>query len=142
MKYKNIIIVLLIVLIPTFIFVGVKNHTKRVAINKFNNMVKVDPTKKPERNKNKNKMSIKTKAPSTYDSGVIKMNKKVYKGAIADFDKVIKENPKNTMYYYMRATAKRESGDKQGAIDDLNKALQLDPKNVMVKSLKKTIESK
>jgi len=54
---------------------------------------------------------------------------KDYKGAIADYTKVIRINPKFTNIYNLRADAKMLSGDYKGAIADLTEAIRINPKD-------------
>ena len=50
-----------------------------------------------------------------------------HKGAIADFDKAIKLNPKDEYAYNNRGIAKESTGDYKGAIADWGKAIELNP---------------
>ena len=64
------------------------------------------------------------------NQGVTKMDSKDYKGAIADFTKVIELNPNYFNYceaYYNRGYSKNELKNYQGAIADYTKAIKLDP---------------
>jgi len=49
------------------------------------------------------------------------------KSAIADFDKVIKLNPKNIVSYYYRGLMKMQENDPKGALNDMDKTLELLP---------------
>jgi len=62
-------------------------------------------------------------------SGLEKLKAHDSKGAIADFTRAIKENPKNGDSYGLRGIAKFEIGDKSGGIEDLNKCLKINPKD-------------
>ncbi len=62
------------------------------------------------------------------DSGCDKDDKKDSKGAIEDYTKAIKLNPKYTEAYANRGCAKEELGDKKGALSDWYKALALGDK--------------
>jgi tetratricopeptide (TPR) repeat protein len=53
-----------------------------------------------------------------------------YKGALTDFDQVLRLNPKYEAAYTGRGVAKSNLGNKKGAIDDLNQALLINPNNV------------
>jgi tetratricopeptide (TPR) repeat protein len=60
--------------------------------------------------------------------GIVKQkNRKDYKGAIEDFTKAIKVNPKNPKSYYNRGKAKKEAKDYNGAIEDFTTAIKLKP---------------
>jgi tetratricopeptide (TPR) repeat protein len=54
---------------------------------------------------------------------------KDYKGAIADYTRVIQINPKFPNIYTLRADAKMWSGDYKGAIADLTEAIRINPKD-------------
>ena len=55
---------------------------------------------------------------NVYRRGAAKYNAADYKGAIADFDIVIKDNPKHINALKRRATSKTRAGDKVGAQAD------------------------
>ena len=57
---------------------------------------------------------------------------KDYQGALANLNKHIKENPRESIGYNHRGIVKDELNDYEGAIKDYNKALQLNPKNILV----------
>ena len=59
-----------------------------------------------------------------------------YKGAIADYDKAIKLNPKDAKAYNNRGGTKNMLGDYKGAIADWEKAIELNP------SYKKVLQSR
>jgi tetratricopeptide (TPR) repeat protein len=59
-----------------------------------------------------------------------KLNQGDYKGALTDFDQVLRLNPKYEAAYTGRGIAKSNLGNKQGAIEDLNQALLINPNNV------------
>ena len=61
-------------------------------------------------------------------SGEKKWHSGDYKGALEDFDELIKEEPNNAYAYYSRARTNGPLGKLQEAIDDANKAIELDPK--------------
>ena len=67
------------------------------------------------------------KPNSLQSSGEKKWNSGDYKGALEDFDKLIKEEPNNAYAYYSRARTNGPLGKLQEAIDDANKAIELDP---------------
>ena len=50
-----------------------------------------------------------------------------YKGAIADYDKAIKLDPKYISAYYNRGLAKYDLKDYEGASSDFDKANELNP---------------
>jgi tetratricopeptide (TPR) repeat protein len=59
-----------------------------------------------------------------------KLNQGDYKGALTDFDQVLRLNPKYEAAYTGRGVAKSNLGNKKGAIDDLDQALLINPNNV------------
>jgi tetratricopeptide (TPR) repeat protein len=59
-----------------------------------------------------------------------KLNQGDDKGALTDFDQVLRLNPKYEAAYTGRGVAKSNLGNKKGAIDDLNQALLINPNNV------------
>ena len=63
------------------------------------------------------------------NQGNAKRQLKDFRGAIADFTKVIEINPKDKWIYYTRGEAKIGIKDYNGAIEDFNKALELDSEN-------------
>jgi tetratricopeptide (TPR) repeat protein len=63
------------------------------------------------------------------DRGIEKGKKGDLKGAMADFDKAIKLDPKDAVAYYNRAYAKRLKKDFNGALADYNRTIELDPAN-------------
>ncbi len=65
------------------------------------------------------------KAEEYYDSGIEKANSRDYQGAIKEFDKAIKLNPKLADAYYNRGLAKIELDQKDSGCLDLSKAGEL-----------------
>ncbi|WP_232200043.1 tetratricopeptide repeat protein [Synechococcus sp. CC9616] len=61
------------------------------------------------------------------ESGNAKFREGDYQGAIADYTKAIKINPRFGLAYYNRGFAKEYSGDSKGAILDYTKAIELNP---------------
>lgn len=65
------------------------------------------------------------------DELIKKGNKKLvlkdYKGAIADFTKIIEQNPDNADAYLFRAIAYYNLKDLETALKDVNKALEIQP---------------
>jgi tetratricopeptide (TPR) repeat protein len=59
-----------------------------------------------------------------------KLDKADYKGAIADFNQVLRLNPNYEAAYTGRGIARDNSGDKKGAIEDLSQAIRINPNNV------------
>jgi tetratricopeptide (TPR) repeat protein len=53
------------------------------------------------------------------------------KGAIADYDKALAINPRESDAYIGRGLAKEKTGDPSGAIDDYNQALAINPKDYL-----------
>jgi tetratricopeptide (TPR) repeat protein len=73
----------------------------------------------------------KSKEAAAYaNSGIAKLKKNDFDGAIADFDRALQFDPKLAQAYDNRGNAKTEKGDFDGAIADFNRALQLNPKLV------------
>ncbi len=71
----------------------------------------------------------KSKEAAAYaNSGIAKLKKNDFDGAIADLNRALQLDPKNPQAYESRGIAKREKHDLDGAIADFNRALQLDPK--------------
>ena len=62
------------------------------------------------------------------DRGVAKWRKGDLDGAIADYNRAVELNPKDTAAYYNRGVAKQTRGDLDGAFADYNRTLELDPK--------------
>ena len=60
-------------------------------------------------------------------SGIAKLEKKDFEGAISDFTKYILENPNIAATYVNRAIAKAKLGDLYGAIGDNTKAIEISP---------------
>jgi len=79
-------------------------------------------------------------AEAFYKSGLTKYNNKDYKGAIADYTKVIRINPKYTSIYTFRADAKFDSGDYKGAISDYTKAIRINPKETKAYKMRAIIK--
>src|SRR5438876_487692 len=72
----------------------------------------------------------KSKDAAAYaNSGIAKLQKKDFNGAIADFNRALQLDPKLAKAYDDRGLAKQGKGDLDGAIADFNHALQLDPKD-------------
>ena len=55
-----------------------------------------------------------------------------YRGAIADYNKIIELIPNESIAYYNRGIAKEALEDYRGAIADYNKALELNPYNANI----------
>ena len=64
-------------------------------------------------------------AESYYSRGNARLALKLFKDAIADYDKTIELNPQHAKAYGNRGVAKTQTGDKAGACADLNKAVGL-----------------
>ena len=63
------------------------------------------------------------------NSGIEKAKNGDLDGAMADFDRAIKRNPKDDAPYYNRAQAKRLKNDTHGAIADYTRAIELGSQN-------------
>jgi tetratricopeptide (TPR) repeat protein len=75
-------------------------------------------------------MSIaQTSAIDYYTSGNAKDKKGDIDGAIADYTRALKLDPKNPLIYRNRGYLKHKKGDLDGAIEDYNSALELDPRS-------------
>jgi tetratricopeptide (TPR) repeat protein len=66
-------------------------------------------------------------ADDLYLQAMNKLRNLDYRGAIADFDRVIRINPQYADAYVGRGNARADLGDKQGAIADYNEAIRLNP---------------
>ncbi|KGG14975.1 MULTISPECIES: CHAT domain-containing protein [unclassified Prochlorococcus] len=64
-----------------------------------------------------------------YKRANIKKQLKDFKGAIADYTKVIQINPRHLEAFFERGFSKDELGDHSGAIEDYTKSIDIDPKN-------------
>ncbi len=71
----------------------------------------------------------RTLEASAYVNGMADMHKGDFKGAIAEFTRVLELDPTNDTALSNRGGAKCESGDLDGAIADCDRALEIDPKN-------------
>ena len=72
-------------------------------------------------------VSFGQSAEDYFNSAQKKDNLKDYKGAIADYTKVIELAPNNINSYYNRGTSKANLKDYKGAIADYTKAIELSP---------------
>ena len=63
-----------------------------------------------------------------YKRGNKKYEVRDYSGAISDYNKAIKINPKDPLGYVLRGRLKWYLKDYKGALKDLDKAIKLDPK--------------
>ena len=61
-------------------------------------------------------------------SGEKKWHSGDFQGALADFDKQIKEEPNNAYAFFSRGSSLASLGKLKEALDDANKAIELDPK--------------
>jgi tetratricopeptide (TPR) repeat protein len=86
-----------------------------------------------------NTLALKTPSPSVstapkaddfFLQAEEKLSKTDFKGAIADFDRVLQLNPIYGTAYTGRGIARSNSGDKNGAIQDLSQAIRINPDNV------------
>ena len=60
-------------------------------------------------------------------SGDKKYKSKDYRGAIADYTKILLQNPNDTYALFQRALSKSKSGDHQGAILDYSAVIRINP---------------
>ena len=60
-----------------------------------------------------------------YNQGVQKLKQGNFRGAIADFDFVVRLNPKYYFIFCLRGLAKSQLGDFKAAIADFDQALRL-----------------
>jgi lipoprotein NlpI len=72
-------------------------------------------------------VSTQPTADDLYLQALNKLRNFDYKGAIADFDQMIRLNPNSTAAYLNRASAKISLKDNAGACADLDRSLQLNP---------------
>lgn len=72
-----------------------------------------------------------TSAKTYCDSGLIKIELKDYKGALADYTKAIQLEPNNYDAYLGRGKAERLLKDYNNSIKDYTKAIELNPNNYM-----------
>jgi tetratricopeptide (TPR) repeat protein len=75
--------------------------------------------------------STPTPAVDYNDRGTTKFQRGDNKGAILEFDRAIKIDPKYAQAYANRGIAKLGLGDKQGAIADYSRAIALDPQDAL-----------
>ena len=67
-----------------------------------------------------------------YSSGQAKQKQGDYKGAIADFTKVLEINPQDAKAYNERGIAKNGLKDYLGAIADFTKAIEINPRDAYI----------
>jgi tetratricopeptide (TPR) repeat protein len=70
------------------------------------------------------------KADDYFLQADVKLDKGDYKGALTDFDRVLRLNPNYEAAYTGRGVAKGNLGDRKGAIEDFSQAIRIDPNNV------------
>ncbi|MBD6617102.1 tetratricopeptide repeat protein [Komarekiella sp. 'clone 1'] len=68
-------------------------------------------------------------AKNFYDRGLEKSTKKDHKGAIEDFNEVLRLDPNFTLAYYKRGDARSALKDYKGGIEDLNQYIRINPKD-------------
>ncbi len=66
-------------------------------------------------------------AEEYFNSGVKKADAGDYEGAIEDYNKAIKINPKLSEAYHNKGVAKAYLGDYRGALKDFDKAIEINP---------------
>jgi tetratricopeptide (TPR) repeat protein len=90
----------------------------------------------PQVNKN---LALRTPSPSVSSAPKAddfflqadeKLSRADYKGAIEDFNQVLRLNPNYEVAYTGRGVARGNSGDHKGAVEDLSQAIRIDPNNV------------
>jgi tetratricopeptide (TPR) repeat protein len=86
-------------------------------------------------------VSTQPKADDLYLQAVNKLRNFDNKGAIADFDQVIRLNPNNAMAYRDRALARLRLADEAGACADLDRSLQLNSQDGLTYSRRATCRS-
>ena len=70
-------------------------------------------------------------ADEYFDMGVSKLQLEDYRGAIADYTKVIEIDPNDATAYHERGFAKLQLKDNRGAIADYTKAIEIDPNDAI-----------
>ena len=72
---------------------------------------------------------IRNDNPAAYFSrGDAKLRKGELEGAIADYDRALELEPKNSYVYWSRGIAKHDKGDLEGSIADYDRAIEIYPK--------------
>ena len=105
-----------------------KKSTKRNVDTKENKKFKFD-NNQSFTNKIKREVLLKDESEDFYfNRGCKNFELEDYGGAIEDFSKVLKLNPRDADAYLYRGYAKDELDDNKGAIEDYSKAIQLNPK--------------
>lgn len=92
-----------------------KNGKYAAAIKEFNQLIKY-------LGKENNIEYLISERASTYE------NAGLYEKAIQDYDYLIANDSKESLYYSQRATSYRYAGNYEKAIEDLNRAIELEPK--------------
>ena len=67
-----------------------------------------------------------------FENALDKQNAGDYSGAISDYNKVIKINPKDADAYFNRGYSKYELGYSLGAISDYSKAIEIKPMEQLI----------
>jgi tetratricopeptide (TPR) repeat protein len=75
-------------------------------------------------------MSSAPKADDFFLQADGKLSRADYKGAIEDYNQVLRLNPNYEAAYTGRGVARGQSGDQKGAIEDLSQAIRINPNNV------------
>jgi tetratricopeptide (TPR) repeat protein len=76
------------------------------------------------------------------DAGRAKEAKGDLDGALADFNRALTLDPKNSDAYFNRGLLKDNKGDVNGALADLNLAIEFDPKNSNAYAVRGFLEEK
>jgi tetratricopeptide (TPR) repeat protein len=71
-------------------------------------------------------LKIEPKADDYLAAAAQKYGKRDYRGALADYDRIIKLKPNNAIAYNYRGVLKEKIQDIQGGLADYNRAIQLD----------------
>jgi tetratricopeptide (TPR) repeat protein len=77
-----------------------------------------------------------------YDTGLERLGRKDYDGAIQSFSEVVSMNPRHTKAYLMRGKAFFQMKDYHSAIEDFNRAIEQDATNSEVFLYKGAAESR
>ena len=132
---RHTLLILLVILL--FVFTGCNKHGKKSA----------DALSGDDRVAGKDVEYIirifgveTSEAATNGHAGEAKMEDKDFHGAIEEFTKAIKLNPKWENFYIWRAMAKMDLEDYAATLVDLNKLIEIDPKNNTYYRLRAIVE--